>query len=209
MLLAREVRVEAVYDAVTPVNITSTAQWDNTAPNPRADVHATAGATILKRIGRMPNTVIPTAAVWRSIIGTHSAGTAGALILDAIKYTRPGLGSAITPDLVAQYLNVDFVLPAIAVRNATTDIETTTANANGLAAAGIDVWDQKEVYVAYIERNPGPQSLSYMLTFGPFMGEMDQYRDDRVMADIVRITETLDEKVTCSTAAYAIGTVVA
>jgi len=209
MMLAREVRVEAVFDAVAPTtSLSSTARWDSTAPNPRADVHATMGSAILHRIGRMPNAVVITGAVWRSIIGTHSSGTAGALILDAIKYTRPGLGSSITPDLVAQYLNVDFVFPAIAVRNATTDIETTTANGDGLAAAGIDVWDQKEVYAIYVDQNPGPQTVSYMVTFGPDKGTMDQYRDERVKADIVRVTETLAEVTTCSNAIYTLGTVI-
>lgn len=208
MLLAREIRVEALADAVAPtVSLSSTDRWDSTAPNPRANIK-TASTTIMKRIGRGANTVVVTGAVWDSITGTHSAGTAGALILDAIKYVREGLGSSITPQLVAQYLNVDYVLPAVSVRAATTTYETTTVNAAGLPAAGAYVWDQKECYIAYIERNPGPQTVSWALTFGPAMVEVDTYREERVKADIVRVTETLVEKVTCSNAIYTLGTVI-
>lgn len=214
MLLAREIRIEAIVNAITLGSSLASGgpRWDSTAPNPRADIKLGSG-TILKRIGRGANTVTICGSVWDSITGTHSAGTAGALILDAIKYTRPGLGSAITAELVAQYFNVDYVLPAVAVRSATTTVETTTANANGLAAAGIYVWQgasaaSDEVYVSYVERNPGPQSLSNMLTFGPDLSTMDQYREDRVMADIVRCTQTVVEATTCSTAIYAFGTVI-
>lgn len=207
MLLAREVRAYTLATSLAPVNISSTACWDSTAPNPRADVQATAGQAIMKRTGMMPNTVVMAPTVWYAVIGDQSAGTAGALILDAIKYTRPGLGNVITPDLVAQYLNVSYCLPALAVRNAAADVETTTVNTGGLAVAGTSIWADDEVYVFYCDRNPGPQTLSWMTTFGPDMGAMDQYRDDRVKADIVRVTETLVEKITCATAAYVIGTV--
>jgi hypothetical protein len=206
MLLAREIRVEALFDAVSPVAITSTACWNSTAANPRANVNSTAAQAILKRIGRPPNAVVINPTVWYSIIGTQSAGTAGALIIDAIKYTQPGLGSALTPELVAQYLNVDYVFPSIAVSGGT-NVETTTANANGLAAAGAFVWDADEVYVMYLDPNPGPQSLSYMLTFGPEMLGVDQYTNDQLDATIVRCSEEIVEAVTCSNAIYAIGTV--
>lgn len=209
LLLQREYRIGAAFDAITANStLTTTACWDSTAPNPRADVWATAAGTIMKRIGRNPNAAILGDGVWRSILGTQSSGTAGALIVDAIKYTQAGMGSAITPDLVAQYFNLDYVFPAIAIRNATTDIETTTANANGLAAAGIACFNRREVYVLYVDPTPGPQTVNYMTTFGPFKGEVDQYRDDRVMADVIRITETLTEKVTCSNALYVFATVV-
>lgn len=210
MLLQREYRVgTAIFDAVAPTtSLTTTACWDSTASNPRADVWATMAATIMKRIGRNPNALVLGDGVWRSILGTQSSGTAGNLIVEAIKYTQPGLGSAITPQLVAQYFNVDFVYPAVAIRNATTDVETTTANAAGLSAAGITCFNRREVYAIYVDHNPGPQTVNYLATFGPTRGEVDQYRDDRVMADVVRVTESIVEKTTCSNAIYTLGTVV-
>lgn len=209
LLLQREWRVgNGIFDAVAPTTSLTTTAWDNTSANPRADVVATMGATIMKRIGRMPNALVIGQGVWLSIAGTALAGTAGGLIIDAIKYTQKGMGSAITPDLVAQYLNLDYVFPALAIRNATTDIETTTANASGLAVAGVSCFNRREIYAIYVDPNPGPQTTSYLTTFGPTKGEVDQYRDDRVMADVIRITETLVEKTTCSNAIYTLGTVV-
>ena len=210
LMLQREWRVgNGVFDAVAPTtSLTSTACWDSTASNPRADVVATMGKTIMLRIGRMPNALVVGQGVWFSMIGTQSSGTAGNLIIEAIKYTQKGMGSAITPDLVASYLNLDYVFPALAIRNATTDIETTTANAAGLAAAGVACFNRREIYAIYVDPNPGPQTVSYLTTFGPTKGEVDQYRDDRVMADVIRITETLVEKTTCSNAIYTLGTVV-
>ena len=209
MLLQREYRVGAAFDAIAPTtSLTSTACWDSTAANPRADVWATMAGTIMKRIGRNPNALVLGDGVWRSILGTQSSGTAGNLIVEAIKYTQPGLGSAITPQLVAQYFNVDYAFPAVAIRNAVADIETTTANAAGLAVAGIACFNRREVYAIYVDPSPGPQTVNYLTTFGPTRGEVDQYRDDRVMADVVRITETITEKVTCSNAIYTLGTVV-
>src|SRR3990172_7544201 len=202
MLLQREYRVGLLFDAVAPTTSLTTTAWDTSLANPRADVWATMAGTIMKRIGRNPNALVLGDGVWRSILGTQNAGTAGNLIVEAIKYTQPGLGSAITPQLVAQYFNVDFVYPAIAIRNATTDIETTTANAAGLAAAGIACFNRREVYAIYVDHNPGPQTVNYLTTFGPTRGEVDQYRDDRVMADVVRITETIAEVTTCSNAIY-------
>lgn len=208
MLLQREYRVGVAFDAIAPASSLTTTAWDGTASNPRADVWATMAGTIMKRIGRNPNALVLGDGVWRSILGTQGSGTAGNLIVEAIKYTQPGLGSAITAQLVAQYFNVDYVFPAVAIRNATTDIETTTANANGLAAAGIACFNRREVSAIYVDPNPGPQTLNYITTFGPTRGEVDQYRDDRVMADVVRITETITEKVTSSNAIYVLGTVV-
>lgn len=209
MLLQREYRVgTAIFDAVAPTTSLTSTAWDTTSANPRGDVQGTMATTVMKRIGRPINAVVMGHGVWYSVIGSAAAGTAGGLIIEAIKYTQPGFGGAITPDLVAQYLNVDYVFPAIAIRNATTDIETTTANAAGLAAAGITCFNRREIYGIYLDPNPGPQTINYLTTFGPTKGEVDQYRDDRVKADVIRITETLVEKTTCSNAIYTLGTVV-
>lgn len=207
MLLQREYRVgTAIFDALSTNS--PAAVWDGSSANPRADVWATAAGTIMKRIGRNPNAIVIGDGVWRSILGSVATGTAGALIVDAIKYTQFGGGSAITPELVGQYFNLDFCYPAIAVRNATSDIETTTANANGLNAAGITCFNRREVYVFYVDHTPGPQTVNYLTTFGPTRDEVDQYRNDELMADVIRVTETIVEATTCSNAVYCFGAVV-
>lgn len=208
-MLARENRVEALLDAIAPTtSLSSTARWDSTAPNPRADIRALSTA-ILKRIGRHANTVVITGAVWDSVVGTHSSGTAGALILDAIKYTQKGTGDAITPQLVAQYLNVDVVAPALAVQSDTTKYETTTVpGAAGLPEAGVYMFDQKECYVGYIDRNPTPQTVSAFLTFGPSKGQIKRWRSDDPDGDFIRIEDILVEKATCTSAMLTLGTVI-
>lgn len=208
LLLAREVRVEAVLDGVAPVNSLANPQrWDSTASNPRADIRGEQAA-VLKRIGRLANTVVITGAVWDSILGTVSAGTAGQAIIDAIKYTNPGFGNKLTPDLIASYLNIDKVVPGVAVQQDVTKHETTTVAAGGLPEAGTYVYDQKECYILYVDPNPGPQTVSFGITFGPSLLEFDSYREDKTKSDVVRGFSIVQEATTCSNAIRTLGTVI-
>jgi hypothetical protein len=205
--LKREVLAEAVLDAISPTSPAVVWNHASTAATPRVDVN-TALATIHKRIGRPGNCAGISASVWRSITGSQASNQAGGLIIDAIKYTQAGLGTAVTPSLVAQYFNLDLVVPLTMIK--ANEDEENTVSTSGLGAAGVDVWDKDEVYVAYVERNPGPQSASYGMSLGPtpMSGatvSIDVYRDDKVNADIVRGAMEFDLKVTCSTSAVAIG----
>jgi len=205
LYLDREFLAEAVIDAIDPTAPAAT--WNSATAQPRVDIN-TANATIQKRIGRAGNTVGINASVWRSITGTQAPGTAGLLIIDAIKYVQQGLGTAITPQLVAQYLNVDLVVPFTMIQ--ANEAETSTVSASGLSVAGIDVWNQDEISVAYVDRNPGPQTVSFGVSFGPSpmagaLATMDSYRDDKVRADVVRGETEFDLKTTCSTALVNMG----
>jgi len=207
LYLDREFMAEAIIDGVAPT--APTAVWNGTSAVPRVDVN-NALATIHKRIGRPGNTIGINASVWRNLTGNQTALHAGGQLLEAIKYTQAGLGTAITPQLVAQWLNVDLVVPLTMIQ--ANENETVTVSGSGLSAAGVDLWDKDEVTVAYVERNPGPQSVSYGASLGPSPMEgalvtIDQYRDDRVRADVVRGTTEWDLKVTCSTALVNIGDV--
>lgn len=207
LYLDREVLAEAILDGISPT--AGVATWNNASSAPRVDVN-TASATIQKRIGRPANCMGINPSIWRNITANMTAGTAGAQITEAIKYTQFGGGSAITPDLVAQFFNIDLVVPLTMVQSDPTKFETSTVSATGLPEAGLDVWDKDEVYVAFVDRNPGPQTVSYGMSLGPSpmegaLATIDQYRDDRVRADIIRGTSEFDLKVTCSTAAVAIG----
>lgn len=205
--LDREVLAEAILDAATPVAPAVVWNHASTAAQARVDVNA-AHALIHKRIGRPGNVIGFSATVWRSLTGSQVATQAGGMLIDAIKYTQFGGGSAITPDLVAAYFNVDLVVPLTMIQ--ANENETSTVAANGLSASGVDVWNADEAYVAYVDRNPGPQTVSYGMSLGPSpmegaMVTMDTYRDDKVRADIVRGTAEFDLKVTCSTALSVIG----
>ena len=208
LLLWREFRVEAIADGVAPTtSLAGTARWDSTASNARADVRA-AMALILKRTATPANGMIITGAVWDSIVGTTLAGSAGAAIGEMIKYTQRWTGADITPELVAQYFNVALVKPGLAIASDPTKfVNTTIPGGAGLPEIGGYMWDQKEVYVFRYEQ--GQQVVSYGQTFGEApMFLADQYRDDKVKADVVRCTNTVAEKVTCSGAIEVIGTVI-
>lgn len=210
LLLAREVRVEAVLDAVAPTTSLGGGgvKWDSTASNPRADVR-TGQATVLKRIGKLANNVVITGLVWDSILGTVATGSAGAAIIDAVKYTSPGFGNKLTPELVASYLNIDKVIPAVAIQQDPASHETTTVASGGLPQAGLYVYDQKELYIFYADPSPGPQTVAFGITFGPSLLEFDSYREDKTKSDVVRGFSIVQEATTCANALYVLGTVIA
>jgi hypothetical protein len=63
VMLAREVRVEAIADAVAPTtSLSSTAKWNSTASNPRADLKALSDL-ILKKTAAPANAAIFTGSV--------------------------------------------------------------------------------------------------------------------------------------------------
>lgn len=205
--LAREVRVEAIFDAVTPtVNLSTTAQWNDSASAPRANI-ISANVGISQRVGMPGNTVIFTGAVADSVMGSITVGSAGAAIIDAVKQVMQATGSNLTRNLIAQYLGVEKVLFARAFQTDPTKGETSTVSKTGAPEAMAYIWDAKEVYVTLVEQ--GVQSAGYLQTFGPDLYTMDMYRDDKVRADIVRCAQTVVEKQTSPLSVYAIGTVIA
>lgn len=207
MYLAREVRVEAVADGVAPtVSLSSTARWDSTAANPRLDIRRGSTA-IRKRTGLPANGVIFTGSVWDVVIGSTSTGSGGEQVGQGVKYTQGWLGRDMTPELIAAFLAVAIVKPALAIQSDATKFENTTIQTAGLPEDGTYIWDQAEAYIFRFEL--GQQVVSYGQSFGSDPGNMavDQYRDDKVKADVVRAIQTVDEKVTCSTALYVLGTI--
>lgn len=206
MRIAREVRVEAFFDAATPaVSLAGTARWDSTAANPRANI-ISANVGIGQRVARGGNTVVFTGAVADNVMGSILTGSAGAAIIDSVKQVMAALGSNLTRNLIAQYLGVDRVLFARAWMADPTKAELSTVNKQGTNEAMLYIWDAKEVYVTVTEQ--GVRNASYLQTFGPDLYTPDQYRDDKVRADIVRIAQNCVEKVTSPLSLYAIGTVI-
>lgn len=204
LMIAREKRVEALFDAATPDNVAAT--WDSSSANPRFDINK-GKRVVLLRTGNEPNYLVIPAVVWNSITGTQASGTAGAVIIDAIKYTQAALGSTLTAELVAGYLNVEKVLIGKAVESDNTKAEPEAIGGTaGLAEAGLDIWDKDEFYL-FIRREPAVQTVTAFMTLGPDLYTPDTYRDDKVKADIVRLTQTVVEKAICSTAIYCGGNV--
>jgi hypothetical protein len=209
MLVVREARVEAAIDAATfgTTSVAGTGQWGSTAANPRLNVQAAKTAIRLK-IGRPGNSIIIPGGVWDVVIGTQSSGTAGAAILDAIKYTGQGGIQELTPVLVARYFNVKIVKPALAIQSDATKHTTRTVSV-GLPEAGTYVWDQKEVYVFYNDPNPGQKSMNFGISFGPTRLEIKPGRNEEIEADTFRIKQVVDEKIVMNAAMNVLTTVIA
>ncbi len=205
VLLAREVRVEAKIDAATygTTAVTGTGQWNSTASNPRLNVQS-ANSAIRKRIGRGANRVILPGGVVEVVIGSQSSGSAGAAILDTLKYTSR---ESITEEMLARYFNIEQVKFAIAVQQDTTKHMTRTVGV-GLPEAGAYVWDQKEAYVFY-NGTPGGKEPNFATSFGPDLATPDDYRDERAKGTAYRITQVLDEKEVANAAMNVLTTVIA
>lgn len=206
LMIAREVRIEALCDAVSPTNVA--VKWDASTANPRYDIKAH-NTIIVKRIGRDANVAVIPGVVWDLIAGDQAAGTAGALIIDAIKYTQAATGNVITPALVAQYFGLERVAVASSVQSDTTKNETTTIPGSaGLPEAGVYIWDKDEVYLMFTDFSPSPQTVSAFQTFGPTMLAVDRYREESTEADIIRAKSIVVEKATCSTAISVLGDII-
>jgi hypothetical protein len=209
--LAREVRIEAAIDASSAYSTVSVAsgaaQWDNTGSNPRLNVNS-AKTAIRKKIGRPANSAVIPGGVWDVVTGSQASGSAGAAILDAIKYTGEGGIQEITPILVARYLNLRIVKPAMAVQQDPTK-HSKRAVSVGLPELGAYVWDQKEVYVFYNDPFPGQRSINFGVSFGPTPSEVKRYREEKVEGDVIRIKQKVDEKEVTTAAMAVLTTVIA
>jgi len=207
VLLAREVRVFTAVDGsgAGTTSVSGAGQWDSTAANPRLDI-LKAKAAIHKRVGKEGNNVMISGLVYEVLTGSQAAGTAGAAVLDAIKYTREAGGNVFTEDLMTGYFNVMKVRFAKAVQQDTTK-HTQRAVSPGLPEAGVYVWSAKKVYVMY-QGNPGGKEPNFGTTFGPDLSTPDDYRENKTKSTVYRITSTVIEKVVCLPALNICTTVI-
>lgn len=191
--LAREVRTFGLIDGsgAGTTSVTGTGQWDSTAANPRLDVMKSKTA-VAKRVGREANTLIISGLVYEVITGTQSSGSAGAAVLDTLKYTSR---DSITEEMLARYFILEKVRFAKAVQQDTTKHSNRTVNP-GLPEAGTYVWSGKKFYTAYIG-TPGAKEPNAATTFGTDIATPDDYYEYKTKSTIVRIVSVVQEKVVC------------
>jgi hypothetical protein len=206
-LIAREVRIEAAIDAATfgTTAVTGTGQWNSTAANPRLNV-TNASLAIRSKIGRGANKIIFPAGVVAVIVGSQSSGTAGAAILDTMKYTSR---ESITEEMLANYFNLGAgsqVKFALAYRSDSTKKQTRTVGV-GLPEAGEAIWDQKEGYVFY-QGSPGGLEPNFGTSFGTDYFTPDDYPDQRGNGTVYRFTQMLDEKIVCNASMNVLTTII-
>lgn len=207
-LIAREVRVEAAIDAATfgTTAVTGTGQWGSTAASPRLDVWKASNG-IRKKIGRGANRIIFPLGVVEVICGSQSAGTAGAAILDTLKYTSR---ESITEEMLARYFNLgagSVVKFALAIQSDATKHTTRTVGV-GLPEAGTAIWDQKEGYVFYMG-TPGAKEPNFGTTFGTDFFVPDDYPDEQGNGIAYRFKQMVDEKIVCNPSMNVLTTIIA
>lgn len=207
-LIAREVRIEAMIDAATfgTTAVTGTGQWGSTAANPRLNV-TNASLAIRAKIGRGANRVIFPSGVTAVIIGTQSAGSAGAAILDTLKYTSR---ESITEPLLANYFNLgaDSVVKFAMAYQQDTTKHTVRVVSIGLPEAGTAIWDQKEGYVFY-QGQAGGKQPNFGTSFGTDYFTPDDYQDERANGTVYRFKQMLDEKIVCNASMNVLTTIIA
>lgn len=201
-LLNREVKFAAAAFSTTGIwgthsARTGTQQWDDMdESNPIADAK-TAIQTIEKNTGAAPNTLVVNAEVWDNGLSDHP------LILDKYKHTQRGIMS---PELVAPALGIDRILVARSIRNTAVELAPGTESYTGAYIIG--------KYALFLNVVPGAGLLQ------PAAGKtfnwrphgqglsIERYDDNPADAEILRIRDYFDQKVTASQYGYSYHTVV-
>lgn len=165
-------------------------KWDQAGADTKGDI-AGAITTILETCGRKPNVmVLP----WQVLVKLR----ANTLILDAIKYTQPGI---VTADVLASYWEIDRVVVPTVLYD--------TAKEGKTPSLGF-VWPDT-CYLAYVDPNPAKDVMTMGVTFRVRYGSNDRqvvsWRDDEIDSDMYRVDLMQDECIVCTGAGLRIPTV--
>lgn len=193
IMLARERRVAALAFSSTYMTVyttlSGTSQWsDYVNSDPIGDVR-TGMSTVQGTIGRDPNTMIISRAVFDKL-QDHPA------ITERVKYTQLGI---LTVELLARLFGVERVLVGMSIYDSANEGQT-----DSLA----QVWG-KHCLLAYIEPRPGLKKMSVGYSMVAREKQVEKYRDDTIKSEIIRVSELVDEKVVSASAAYLIVNAVA
>jgi len=203
LLLDREVRIQAAIAALTAdLDITTPAnrQWDESAATPKADIDGATEA-FQKGIGMSPTGVVMGRSIYKSLRNDAAIAGSGAIQLqNAIQYVLAVTNRNITPDLIAQWLDVPVVNVATMVYDAA--IETTTVDIGNVT--GTYIWPDSLI-VYRIEEALTTTTLSFAKTFtSDPMHITPRWRTEETEADWFRIKMKVDENITTRKAAYLI-----
>ena len=178
--------------------LAGTAQWsDEDVSNPIANAK-TAIQAIEKATGMAPNTLIVSAEVWDNGLEKHPA------LVDRYKYTQKGI---MTPDLIAPLLGIEKILVARAMYNAAVEKAEATESFTGTY-----IFAKNALFLNVV---PGVSLLQPAAgkTFnwrpnGLGLG-IERYEDARADADILRIRDYFDQKITSAAHGYMFTAAVA
>lgn len=204
--LAREIRAEAIMDAITPdASLASTAKWPSTAPVPRTDI-MTGKKQILQYTGREPNKLVFTGSVVDDLITRTSTGSAGLLIISAIQYVMQATGRQINEPLIAAYFDIDKVIFWKAVRADPASAPAATPG-GALSVQGKYVADADEAYLVYNEDDPGPETSNFGISPGPLFYGAASFPDSMRRGIWVQAFQALTEFTAEAKSAYVLGTI--
>jgi len=204
--LAREVRAEAIVDAITPdASLGGANKWNSTAPAPRTNV-MTGKAQTLKYTGREANKIVFTGSVADDLITRETTGSAGAIVKDSIKYVMQATGRAINEPLIAAFFDVDRVRFAKGVQAATTTGMSPTVG-GALSPIGTYIFDADEAYIVYNEDDPGPETSNYGVSPGPLYYGATSFDDPMRRGTWVQAFQALIEFAAEVRSIYVLGTV--
>lgn len=204
LYLDYEVRVATIlttaanYAGSNTVTLAGVNQWNNASfASQSGAVHSTikanveAGKEAVRKAtgGILPNTIIIPRAV--AAVMYNDPGLA-----DLVKYTAPNL---MVDDLLPQTLwGMKVLIPTVPF----------TTVPEGEAVTTSDVWG-KNVVLAYINPNPGPDSLTLGLTLRQREIQVKQYRDEQVDSTFYRPSFVQSEKLVAADCGYLIAAAVA
>ena len=162
----------------------STSLWSNASSKP-IQVIKNAADSIRTKIGRMPNTAIIGASVYRALIEHPD-------VIDRVKFS--GVRSVNTK-ILSELLNIEHI--KIGYSQQTTDNKAFT-----------DIW-QDNVIIAYVDMNEKKKRSEFNPSFGYTLQqkcypEIDSYYENGGKIKIIRCTDKYAVMVTCSDAAHLI-----
>lgn len=191
LMLGKETAVCSALFTVTAVcstsvvSIAAAAKWDYTTTTQPIDVVDVGSFAVAQQIGKMANTGICGAAVWK-VLKNHDD------ILDRIKYTQKGI---ITNDIVASVMDFDNLYVGMAV-NMSTDAGITSE-------ATAYIWG-KYFLVNYTNPTPRIKGVSHAYQFAKAGSQVkvSNWFDKDLNGNKVEGSVFYDKKIVSSLAAY-------
>lgn len=184
----------------TPVSVGT--EWSNVASTPIANIN-TGRKAIRDATGLICNTLIISFDVFTNLcINT--------IIIDRVKYCVADYaraGGRITPKLLAQLFDLDQVLVGDMSKDTTEE---------GYAASLDNVWDNEYAMLCHSTLNPDDNIKQPSLgrTFlwtqdSPELLVAEEYREEEIRSNVVRVRHTVDEKIILPEAGYLMDNITA
>lgn len=175
------------------VTLTGTDQWnDYVNSNPIGDIN-TAIRTVKAATGVRPNTMLLSFDVMMTL-KSHPD------VRDAVKYTN---GGQLSDDAFVAFLKGYFNLKNVYIGSAVYN-----SSVEGQADSISDVWT-KDAWLFYINPSPSLMKASFGYTFEDVPRQVDVYREEEKIQDVVRIRHSYDQNIMDSNLGYYIKNAIA